>query len=276
MKALHEEAEAASPKHRTAIIKQSLALGTYETLKNFRAACLYWRSDVFKGSSVLALNRPVLNHGPAYTLDQFSHAYHIAQTTKIHRVVLDILCWADLAHLYDVYLGTLNTVSGYTGQKEKISSSRPREVFDDHVPSATLDQMYWACYPNERGRLRSDNKNLDRKFKSTLEHAAKWNALRKRFGIGILALVPRGANTSFEKLPFQDISIYFRLIAIANPFAVNMAEVIGPSVFCFWRREELPEQLLALERLETIDETFFKACPSSLLEGFKEETNSAY
>jgi hypothetical protein len=33
-------------------------------------------------------------------------------------------------------------------------------------------------------------------------------------------------------------------------------------------------QLLALERLETIDETFFKACPSSLLEEVREETNN--
>jgi hypothetical protein len=86
-----------------------------------------------------------------------------------------------------------------------ISNSRPREVFDDHVRSAALDQMYWACYPNERGKLRSDNKSLARKFRSTLEYAAKWHAFRKRFGIGILALVPRGANTSFEKLLFQDI-----------------------------------------------------------------------
>lgn len=122
MKALHVEAEAASPKHRTAIIKQSLALGAYKTLENFRAACLYWRSHVSRGSSILALNRPVVSQGPAYTLDQFSHAYNIAQTTKIHRAVLDILYRADLAHLYDVYVGTLNTLSGYTAQHEKISN----------------------------------------------------------------------------------------------------------------------------------------------------------
>jgi hypothetical protein len=274
--ALRNEAESASPKHRTAIIKQSSALGTLKTLESFREACSFWRTHVYKGSQVLALIRPVVCQGQAYTLDQFSHSYHIVQTTKIHRAVLDILYRADLAHLYDVYLGTLNAFSGSTSQQEKISSSRPRELFRDHVRSAALDEMYWACYPKERGKLRSDNKSLDRKFRSTLEYAAKWHALRKRFGIGILALVPRGANSSFETLPFQDIPIYFRLIAIANPFAVNMSEVIGRSVLCFWRREALPEQLLPLERLETIDKTFFKTGPRSHLESVKEEANGAF
>jgi hypothetical protein len=276
MIALHKEAEAASPKHRTAMIKQSLALGTYKTLEDFREACVYWRSHVSKGSRALALNRPVMSQGPAYTLDQFSHAYHIAQTTKIHQAVVNILYRTDLAHLYDVYLSTLEALSPFSVQPRDTRKCRPRELFDVHARTEVINQMFWACYPNLRGKPRSFSKGLFRKFSTTLEYAAKWHALRERFGIGILALVPRGANSSYETLPFQDIPVYFRLIAIANPFAVNMAEVIGPSVFCFWRREELPKQLLALERLETIDETFFKACPSSLLEGVKEETNSAY
>jgi hypothetical protein len=90
----------------------------------------------------MSLNRPVMSQGPAYSLDQFSHAYHVAQTTKIYYVVLNILYQADLAHLYDIYLGTLNALSGYTAQEEKIFSSRPREVFDDHVRSDALNKMY--------------------------------------------------------------------------------------------------------------------------------------
>ena len=271
---LQEEAKAAPLKHRSAIIRQSLALGTRTTLENLRAACVYWRAHISKDSQVLTLNRPVVRHGSAYTLDQFSQAYHLAQTTRIHRTVLDILYRVDLAHVYDVYLGTLSAFSGYTVQEEKISSSRQREVFHDHARSAALDQMYWACYPKEQGKPRSDNRVLARKFATTLEYAAKWHALRKRFGIGMLALVPRGANSSFTKLPFEDLPVYFRVIAAANPTAVNMAKVIDEWIFCFWQREELPKQLLALESVEVVDTTFSNIVASSLQEPVKEEVSS--
>jgi hypothetical protein len=67
-------------------------------------------------------------------------------------------------------------------------------------------------------------------------------------------------------LPFDDLPIYLRLIEAANPVAMGMAEMIAKSVLSLWRREELPERLLRLEHLETIDEISFKANPSKLLE----------
>jgi hypothetical protein len=68
------------------------------------------------GATYLEARRSWLLTDRSSVRAQFSHAYHIAHTTKTHRAVLDILYRADLAHLYDVYLGTLNTLSGYTAQ----------------------------------------------------------------------------------------------------------------------------------------------------------------
>jgi hypothetical protein len=82
-------------------------------------------------------------------LEQFSYAYHVAQTTIFHSAVLDILYRADLAHLHEVYLGTLEYLSRFSSQK-KVAKSRPRDVFDDDVRSTAVDQMYWAYYPELR------------------------------------------------------------------------------------------------------------------------------
>lgn len=82
----------------------------------------------------------------------------------------------------------------------------------------------------------------------------------------MLALVPYGANTWFEKLPFKDLPLYLRLVAAVNPIAIDMAEMVGEMILSLWRREELPVRLLRLENLEAIDEILFKANPSKLLE----------
>lgn len=200
------------------------------------------------------------------TLSRFSYAYHAAQTTIIHRAVLDVLYRADLAHLHEVHLNVLEAFSRFSFQEKKVAKSRPLEVFDDDVRSAAADQMYWACYPDLRDKPRSYNKKLARKFTKTLERAEKWYALRQKFSIGVLALVPRGANTWFERLPFHDLPIYLCLIEAANPVAVGMAEMIAQRVLSLWRREELPERLLYLELLKIVDEISFKANPSKLLE----------
>jgi hypothetical protein len=69
--------------------------------------------------------------------------------------------------------------------------------------------------------------------------------------LGILALVPPGANNWFEKLPLKGLPAYFYLIrAVKVP----------------------PEQLLRLEHLEIVDEIPFKANPLKLLE----EVNIGY
>lgn len=221
----------------------------------------------------LALEGPAADPGSALhdqrrhpALDQFSRAYHTAQTTVIHRAVLDVLYRADLAYLYDIYLKALEALSRFVVQEKETTSSRPRDVFDDDIRNAAKDQMYWACYPEQQGKPRSYNKSLARKFKVTLEHAEKWHSLQEEFSIGMLALVPRGANSWFEKLPFKDLPVYLRLVAAVNPVAVDMAGMIGDRVLSLWRREEPPERLLRLEHLETVDEISFKANPSKLLE----------
>lgn len=268
-----------SQKHRSAMVEHSLALGKRETLENFRQACYYWRRQHAQGRAVegsaappqsaLLYDRGTTRH---LALDQFSRAYHAAQTTIVHRAVLDVLYRADLAHLHDVYVQTLEALSRLAVQEKATLRSRPRDLFDSEVRSAAMDQMYWACYPDLQGKPRSCNKGLSRKFGTTLEHAEKWHALREEFGIGIFALVPRGANTWFEKLPFKDLPVYFGLVAAVNPAAANMAEMITERVLSLWRREAPPEQRLRLEHLDTVNEIAFKANPSELLE----EVNVGY
>jgi len=82
----------------------------------------------------------------------------------------------------------------------------------------------------------------------------------------MLALVPQGANSWFEKLPFKDLPVYLRLVAAVNPVAVDMAGMIRDRVLSLWRREEPPERLLRLEHLETVDEISFRANRLKLLE----------
>lgn len=266
-----------SQNHRNGVVEHSLSLGKRDTLENFRQACSYWRRHhTPQTAQPLALEGLAYGRGSALSyeidgarhpaLNQFSRAYHAAQTTIVHRAALDIFYRADLAYLHDVYLQTLEALSCFTVQDADTTSSRPRDVFDVGVRNAAADQMFWACYPTLEGRPRSYNKGLARKFGTTLEHAEKWHALREEFGIGMLALVPRGANTWFERLPFKDLPVYLRLVAEVNPVAMNMAEMIADRVLSLWRREEAPERLLRLEYLKIVDEVSFKANPSELLE----------
>lgn len=263
-------------KYRSAMVEHSLALGKRQTLENFRQACRYWRDEhAARSSAALTLFETTANPGPALSsdtrrhpaLDRFSHAYHAAQRTVVHRAVLDVLYRADLAHLHDVYLSTLEALSPFSAQPRDTRNARPRELFDLRARIAATDQMYWACYPQHQGKPRSCNKSLSRKFSSTLEHAAKWHALRAEFGFGMLPLVPRGANSWLETLPFEAVPIYLRLVTAVNPVAVAMAGMMQDWVLCLWGRAAPPRQLLLLEHLESVDEILFKASPLKLLEG---------
>jgi hypothetical protein len=126
--------------------------------------------------------------------------------------------------------------------------------------------MFWACYPEYKGKPRSSVTSLDRTFRVTLAHAEKWYTLREEFSMGILALVPPGANTWFEKLPLKDLPVFFYLVRAVNPAAVLMGERISDRVLSSWRGEPPPELLLRLEHLETVDEIPSKANPLKLLE----------
>jgi hypothetical protein len=99
-----------------------------------------------------------------------------------------------------------------------------------------------------------------------LGHAEKWYTLREEFSIGILALVPPGANTWFEKLPLKDLPVFFYLVRAVNPATISMGEKISDRVLSSWRGEPPPELLLRLEHLETVDEVSSKANPLKLLE----------
>jgi hypothetical protein len=165
-----------------------------------------------------------------------------------------------------LYLNTLAALSHFARQGKDLGGSRPQHRFDDDVRKAAVDQMFWACYPHLEGTPRSSHPSLDRKFRGTLQHAGKWHALRGEFTIGMLALVPRGANTWFEKVSFKDQPVYFQLIRAVNPVSVVMAETLEGRVQSLWNHEAAPERRLRLEYLETVDETSFKANPLRLLE----------
>jgi hypothetical protein len=262
--------------YRGTMAEHSLALGRRDTLENFRQACCYWRQqDRPQQLGVLALEGPVTAVGPVLpsqhhikhlALEQFSRAYHAAQATIVQQAVLDVIYRAHLAHLHDVYIDTLTALSHFAVQEKDIRGSRPRHLFDEEVRRAAADQMFSACYPALGGSPRSSNPRLARKFRTTLEHAGKWHALRAEFSIGVLALVPRGANTWFEKVSFKDLPIYFQLIRAVNPIAVEMAEILQGRVQSLWSREPPPERRLRLEHLESVDEASFKTNPLSLLE----------
>lgn len=54
---------------------------------------------------------------------------------------------------------------------------------------------------------------------------------------------------------------YFSLIDAVNPVAVSIGEIISDRVLSFWRGVEPSKQLLQIEHLEAVDETYFKANP---------------
>jgi hypothetical protein len=253
-----------SHKHRGPMIERILALGGREALESFRQACSYWRSDYTSKASQGSQRGFDVDRHPA--LDRFSHAYSTATDTTLRRAVLDVLHRINLAYLYEVYLETLKALSHFSLQ-QRISGSntslRARDSFDEDVLEVAKDQMFWACYPIHAGKPRT---GIDRTFRATLTNAEKWHTLREEFSIGILALVPPGANNWFEKLPLKDLPAYFYLIRAVNPITVSMGEKISDRVLSSWRGEAPPELLLRLEHLETVDEIPPTANPLKLLE----------
>jgi hypothetical protein len=257
-------------KYRGAMIDQSLALGGRDALESFRQACSCWREDYKSKASQGLLVAPT-QEGDVWhpALDRFSRAYHTAKNTTLRRATLDILHRVDLSHLYDTYVETLKALTHPSHQsKASISntSSRAQDRFGSNICDIAKDQMFWACYPDHRGKPRSSITGLDRTFRNQLAHAEKWYTLQKEFSIGFLALIPPGGNTWFEKLPLKDLPVYFYLIHSVNPMAVSMGEMVSSRVSASWKGEDQPVQLLRLEHLETIDEIPFRANPLRLLE----------
>jgi hypothetical protein len=255
-------------KHQKPMIEQSLALGGRDALENFRQACSCWRKDYASQTSQgLAAVPGSDKWHPA--LNRFSLAYHNAKDNTIRRAALDVLHRINLAYLYDVYLETLEELSSYSLQ-EKVSrpngSSRAQDVFDEDARDAAKNQMFWACYPDHKGKPRTSATGPDRTFRTMLTHAEKWHAFRDEFSIGMLALVPQGANTWYEKLPLKELPVYFLLLRSVNAAAVSMGETISARVFSSWRGDAPPERLLRLEHLENVDEIPFKTNPLRLLE----------
>jgi hypothetical protein len=98
-----------------------------------------------------------------------------------------------------------------------------------------------------------------------LTHTEKWHAFRDKFSIGMLALVPQGANTWYKKLPLKELLVYFLLLRSVNAAAVSIGETISARVFSSWRGDAPPKRLLRLKHLENVDEIPFKTNPSRLL-----------
>lgn len=254
-----------SQKHRRALIGQSLAFAGRDALESFRQACSYWRSDYASQTSQgLVPQISSIERHPA--LERFARAYSTATDTTLRRAVLDILHRINLAYLYEVYLETLEALSRFSLQQNASRSNAGRralDVFDKDVRDIAQDQMFWACHPMHAGKPR---RGIDGAFKVRLKNAEKWHTLREEYSIGMLALVPPGANNWFEKLPLPYLPIYFYLIRAVNPLAVSMGEAISERVLASWRGEEPPKQLLRMEHLETVDETYLRANPLKLLE----------
>ena len=242
------------------MIEQCLALGGNDALENFRQACSYWRRDhASKICRNFGLGSTAVERHPA--LDRFSHAFYTATDTTLHRAALDVLYRVNLAYLYEVYLETLEALSCFS-QQQRIYG-RAQEVFEKEVRDTAKDQMFWACYPIHAGKARS---GIDKAFRATLTNAEKWHMLREEFSIGMLAMVPQGTNTWFERLPFTTLPLYFYLVRTFNSAAVSMGEMISNRVSRSWKGEEPPEQLLRLEHLDAIDKNPFPSNPSKLLE----------
>lgn len=253
--------------YREAMIEQSLALGRGDTLDEFLQACRYLQSHLApRPSQMLALSAPqdglILREGGRPALDEFARAYHAAETTSLHRTVSDVIYRAELAHVHDAYLLALEALSPRAIQEMGKGGLRPRDAFNGDTCTTAKDQMYFACYPDQQGVPCSSNSKQVRKFKTRLEHAEKWHGLRNELGIGMLALVPRGGNTWFEKLPFKALPVYFHLIAAVNRPAVEKARLSSDWVLSMWRREPLPEHLPCFE---AADEVSLQLEPAKLL-----------
>jgi hypothetical protein len=99
-----------------------------------------------------------------------------------------------------------------------------------------------------------------------LTNAKKWHDLWEEFSTGLLALVPLGANTWYERLLLGDVPVYFTLVRAINPAAVLMGEKISDRVLSCGRGEAPSELLFCLEYLETVDEILSQANLLKLLE----------
>ena len=75
-----------------------------------------------------------------------------------------------------------------------------------------------------------ERRGIDKSFRAMLSYAEKWHTLREHLSIGILTLVPEGANTWFEKLPINYLRIYVALVRAVNPNAVAIGEMISDRV----------------------------------------------
>jgi hypothetical protein len=257
-----------SPKHRGLMIDRSLALGGRDALESFRQACSCWRKDYASQASLgLAAVPGSQEWHPA--LNRFSRAYHDTKDTTRRRAALDLLHRINLAHLHDVYLETLQALTGHSLEPNALRvtrRSRAQDVFGEDDCDTVKNEMFWACYPTHIGKPRSSVTGLDRTFRGILTNAKKWHDLREEFSTGLLALVPPGANTWYERLPLGDVPVYFTLVRAINPAAVLMGEKISDRVLSCGRGEAPPELLLRLEYLETVDEIPSQANPLKLLE----------
>lgn len=247
-------------RHRGDIVTQSLAVGGREAVENFRRACAHWRQAPTPSGEAPG---DVTERHPA--LDRFSRAYRAAASTTLHRAVLNVLHRVCLAHLYELYLSTLEVLAPLQhGQPQQMApppgpNHRARYAFDDDTRRSARDQMFWACHPDHAGKPRCGG--IDRQFQSMLQNAERWHALREDFSVGLLALLPPGANSWLERLPLACLPAYFHLIRVVNPAAVMVGEAVSSRVFASWQGEPPPKRLLRLEYLDVIDPGH---CPNPL------------
>jgi hypothetical protein len=86
-----------------------------------------------------------------------------------------------------------------------------------------LERLTSEAYPEHRQEIMNNVTQHEKDFKllqNRLSNGQNWNALQKKFGVGILALVPTGSDAGFSntsKFPSHLISTALTIMASREP-----------------------------------------------------------
>jgi hypothetical protein len=138
-------------------------------------------------------------------------------------------------------------------KRVKLTSTRGRGV-----ATVAREQLFQEVCQQEDGIWTRDSESSSkyRSWNRYLDYGKRWFMLKERFGIGILALFPRGgvSNSFVERRPIKRLEDWMDMLAKCNNSVMDMSTAIEPLLVSCMREEEPPEML----RFEMIDEDEFR------------------
>lgn len=178
------------------------------------------------------------------TLEAFAYYFHLAVKAPStaaahgsnHPANLNIIQRIYLADLRACYLGILTAVGLSSSGK---GAPQPAKI------KAITNQIFSACFQTASGpQDKAGSAKLERLLKRTLFSAKRWHAVQKRYGTGMLALIPCPGGSWVIEITEPHLRIFLDLIAIVRPDAVRIAREITPRIIAM--RQDCPPPVLSL------------------------------